>query len=49
MKKQKPTLFNPPAEQQKEAALKLAMFLSPDKVLITKAGDKIRGTKTPIN
>jgi len=45
MKYPKPKLFNPSPEEQKKAAKKVAKYLSPDKVLITQAGDKIRGEK----
>ncbi|TCL62501.1 hypothetical protein EV196_11343 [Mariniflexile fucanivorans] len=40
-----PKPFDPSAEDQKRVAEKLAKHFSPDKVLVTKAGEKVQGTK----
>lgn len=40
-----PKPFNPTPEQQKEAAIEAAKLFSPNKVLITKSGEHIRGTR----
>jgi hypothetical protein len=47
MKYPKPKNFNPSPEEQKKAASELSKYLSQYKVLITPAGDKVRGTKVP--
>lgn len=49
MKYATPKLFNPTPEEQKAAALEAAKLFSPDKVLVTKAGDRVRGTRKQPN
>jgi len=43
--KQTPKVFNPTQEEEKIVALKIAKLLSPDKVVITRSGEKVRGTR----
>lgn len=40
-----PKRFNPTLEEQKAAAIKVAKLFSPDKVIVTKSGERIRGTR----
>jgi len=42
---QTPKLFQPTPEEEKRVALQLAKLFSPDKVIVTKSGEKIRGTR----
>lgn len=44
-----PKLFDPTSEQQKEAAIEAAKLFSPNRVLITKSGERIRGTREDNN
>ena len=43
-----PKVFNPTPEEEKEIAIEIAKLLSPNKVIITKSGGKIRGKRRPI-
>ena len=42
----KPKLFKPTPDEERRVAEKLAKHFSSDKILVTKAGEKIQGSKS---